>query len=332
MTTAAQTKQPAPPPRVPRLTLASVVRGKLQQPPRIFVYGVEGIGKSTLGAGAPKPIILGVEDGTGRIDVPRFPTPRDLVDVLDAISELTTGAHDYQTLVVDTVDWLEPLIWEFICKRDDQVNIEGYGYGKGYQVALDEWRKLLGAFEKLRSTKKMGVVLLGHSFIKPFKNPEGEDFDRYELKVHSKAGGLLKEWCDAVLFANYETFAKKSEKDAKSKFAKAKGVSTGARLLFTERTAAYDGKNRYGLPSQIPLSWADLEAAMVAGQPVDTETLISEVKRKAAELVPAELEKVTAALARAGVDNLKLTQLNNYVNARLAEATAQQAPEAAKEG
>lgn len=310
-------------PHVPRLTLASVVRGKMVQPPRLFVYGVEGIGKSTLGAGAPKPIILGVEDGTGRIDVPRFPMPdggMQLVDVFDAISELTTGTHDFQTLVIDTVDWLEPLVWDFICRRDDQPNVEGYGYGKGYQVALDEWRRLLSALEKLRTTKKMGVLLLGHSLIKAFKNPEGDDFDRYELKVHAKAGGLLKEWCDAVLFANYETFAKKAAKDEKNKYAKSKGVSTGARLLFTERTAAYDAKNRYGLPSQLPLSWAELEAAMAAGQPVDPAVAIEAINQKLLQLPAAEQEKARAVLVRAGNDSTKLSLLNNIINAALTAA------------
>jgi len=94
----------------------------------------------------------------------------------------------------------------------------------------------------------MHVVLLAHGWIKGFKNPDGEDYDRYELKLHPKAGGLLKEWCDAVLFANYETLTHETN-------GRNKGVSTGARVLHTQRRAAWDAKNRYDLPHTIPLSW-----------------------------------------------------------------------------
>jgi hypothetical protein len=61
-------------------------------------------------------------------------------------------------------------------------------------------------------------------------------------------GGMLKQWVDAVLFANYETFVDKA-----SKMARGKGLSTGARIIHTERRAAWDAKNRYGLPEHLPL-------------------------------------------------------------------------------
>ena len=170
----------------------------------------------------------------------------------------------------------------------------------------------------------MQVVLLGHSQVKIFKNPEGEDYDRYQLKVHHQAGGLLKEWCDAVLFANYETYAK-GEKDSRGKLkGKAKGISTGARLVHTVRTAAYDAKNRFGLPEELPLSYADFHAAALAGEPADVDDLISEVKRKAAEL-GGETEKQTlASLERVGRDALKLSQLNVWTNSKLALKAARE--------
>ena len=74
--------------------------------------------------------------------------------------------------------------------------------------------------------KGTNVVLLAHSWIKPFKNPSGEDFDRYELKINNKAAGLVKEWSEAVLFANWETFVKEDKRTKRNK-----GVSTGARIL-----------------------------------------------------------------------------------------------------
>lgn len=316
MTAAHQIVPPQKPvaPKSTRMTLASLVRGKQDQPIRVVLFGVEGVGKSTFGADSPKPIFLGAEDGTAHLDVTRFPMPGNWTEVLEAIRTLTTEEHDFKTLVLDTLDWAEPMLWAHLCARDKQENIEAYGYGKGYAAALDEWRVFLAAIEQMRAKKGMHVVLLAHSWIKPFKNPEGDDFDRYEMKLHPKAGGLLKEWCDVVLFANFETFA---TKDAKTK--RIKGVSTGARLLYTTRTAAYDAKNRFDLPESLPLSWADFEAAVSAHRPADPAALRSEIERKA-KLLGGEMEKAAmAAIERANGDAVKLSQLNNWTNAKMAE-------------
>lgn len=308
---------PTPPPiqsiQVPsRMSLQALVRGKQSQPTKVTIYGPEGIGKTTFGAGAPKAIFLGAEDGTAQLDVTRFPTPETWQEMLDAVRVLANEAHSFETLVVDTLDWAEPMLWAHICRRDEQPNIEAYGFGKGYGAALDEWRVFLAALEAMRRAKRMHVVFVAHAWIKSFKNPEGDDFDRYEMKLHNKAAGLLKEWSDAVLFANYETFA---SKDAKTK--RVRGVDTGARLLYTQRRAAYDAKNRYGLPETMPLAWADFAASMET--PVAPEGLLAELDRKLTQLGGKLEEDARAAVVRAEGDAVKLAQLNNWANAKLAE-------------
>ncbi len=299
-----------------RMTLAAVTRGKIEAPPRVLLFGPEGIGKSTFGAGAPDAIFLGAEDGTGELDVARLPQPQNWEDVLAAIALLEREQHEFKTVVIDTIDWVEPLIWAHCCVRDKESTIESYGYGKGYAVAVDEWRKLLAALERLRAARKMVIVLLAHSQIRTFKNPEGEDFDRYEMKLHTKASGLCKEWVDAVLFANYEQFA---QKDTKTK--RVRGIATGARLIYTGRTAAYDAKNRYSLPDTLPLGWSDFAAALGKG-PAPAPALIAEIIRKAGEVPEPHRKTALGALERAAGDTTKLSQLNNWLNAKLAASAA----------
>lgn len=304
------------PPAQSRMSLQALVKGRQQQPVRVMVHGPEGVGKSTFAAGAPKAIFLATEDGTAQLDITRFPSPRSWTEVLDAVRLLTLETHDFQTLVIDTLDWLEPLIWEHLCRESKVSGIEevGGGYGKGYTAAVDQWRVLVASLEALRRAKPMHVVFLAHSSIKTFKNPEGEDFDRYELKLNLKAGGLLKEWCDAVMFANYETL---THKDARTK--RFRGVSTGERTLSTERTAAFDAKNRYSLAESIPLSWADFYAGVQAQDAAKSGGLTSEVQGKLPALGEAERARAVAALARAGADTGLLTKLNQWCDKQLAE-------------
>lgn len=260
--------------QIKRMLLTDVVRGKLKKPQRIVLYGVEKIGKSTFGAEAPRPIFVGAEDGTSELDVARFPEPKSWTDVLDAIQTLTCDAHDFETVVLDTLDWMEPLCWAHVCAEAKKGSIEDFSYGKGYIEALTQWRALLAALDSLRDKRKMSIILLAHAWIKSFKNPEGPDYDRYELKVHAKAGGLIKEWCDCVLFANHETLTN-TKGDGKS--SRAYGVSDGSRFIYTQRTPAYDAGNRYGLPETLPLNWAEFATAVERGAPANAAQLQKQI-------------------------------------------------------
>src|SRR5262245_18035495 len=82
-----------------RMKLANVVSGTLHKPPRILIYGVDGIGKSTFAAGADAPIFIGVEDGTSTLDVKRFPEPQAWIDVIEAVDELTQNDSPFRTVV-----------------------------------------------------------------------------------------------------------------------------------------------------------------------------------------------------------------------------------------
>ena len=305
-------------PKPSRMTLGNVKKGKLQQPLRVVLFGQEGVGKSTFGAGAPNPIFLCAESGTHNLDVARFPTPQAWPEVLEAVDVLTSEDHDYQSLVVDTLDWLEPLVFAHVIGSDGvdkngrkATSIESAcgGFGKGYVAALDQWRLFISKIEKLQTAKKMNVIFLAHTWIKSFANPEGDNFDRYELKIDKRASGKIKEWADAVLFATWD---KGTVKDG----GKAKGVSNGARLLHTEWSAAFDAKNRYGLPNQLPLSWDDFWSAVQEGSPASFEKLIA-AARELASNVEGLPDKVETLISKSGGDATKAAQVLDWVRGKV---------------
>lgn len=243
-----------------RLSLADVTAKSSGLPNRYILHGVEKVGKTSFAAYAPKPVFIQTKGETGldtlieakRLpEVPHFPEVQDWAELLSAIDSLQSEDHDFRTLVIDTLNGAERLCHEFVCLRDyaGEWGKSGFtSYQQGYEVSLGEWRRLLQELDRLRETKRMSILCLCHTKVKTFKNPEGADYDRYQPDMHDKTWGLSHKWADVVLFLNFETFV--NESDAKKK---GKASSTRARILHTERHAAYDAGNRLGLPAEIDL-------------------------------------------------------------------------------
>jgi hypothetical protein len=236
--------------------LQSIQTGRVAAPPRLFIYGTEGIGKSTWAASAPKPVFIPTEDGLDHIDCAKFPLCRSFTEVMSNLEALLSEQHDYQTVVIDSVDWLERLIWDYACQQYRVENIEKVdgGYGKGYTIVLTYWRKFIDALRQLRDQKKMIVVLLAHAQVKTHTDPESTSFDTFLPKLHKNAAAMLCEWCDAILMATREYGAAKGAK------------SGGERILRCERSAACSAKNRFGLPEMLPLDWNALMNAMYSNK------------------------------------------------------------------
>jgi len=248
--------------------LTGVTSNAAPCPPRIVIYGPAKVGKSTFGAMAPDPIFLSTEDGlSGMQDIPPHfdgsdggPRLLALDEVLDALGILWAEDHDYKTVVLDSADWLEPMIWKKVAQDQGKTNIEDIGYAKGYIFALDYWRQVLDGLNALRVHKNMMPILVCHSQVKPFNNPMSDPYDRYSMKLHDKARAMVEEWSDCILFAGYKIHVKKVDakggnNDAKGTAKVGRGLGTGERLLFTADTPAFVAGSRYNLPPELPLDF-----------------------------------------------------------------------------
>lgn len=237
--------------------LKSIKKNTALSAPRIMLYGVEGIGKTTFASQAPNPIFICTEDGLGSLQVEHFPLATKASDVLDAIGSLVSENHEFGTVVLDSVDWLDNLIWSDVESTHDAKDL---AYGKGAMIVAERWREVLAGLNTLRNDKGMVVILIAHCQIKRFDSPEVEPYDRYQPKLQERSNAILREWVDAVLFANYKTIVKKD--DVGFNKTSNRGISTGERLLYTSERPAYMAKNRYGLPESLPMSWEAFSKAI----------------------------------------------------------------------
>lgn len=243
--------------------LETVITGTQPMPPRVMIYGTHGIGKSTLAAQAAKPIFIQTEDGLAEIDCAKFPLSQSLDDVYAAIGALYQEEHGYETAVVDTVDWLEQLIWQQVCADHGVKSIEAIGYGKGYKFALTHWSNALDGLNALRDQRGMAVILLAHAGVSRFENPETDAYDRYTPRLHKTASAMVQEWCDAVLFATYEVHTTQTDEGFNKR--RNRAIGDGERVLRCQERPYQVAKNRYDLPPELPLSWQAVVDA-IAGQ------------------------------------------------------------------
>jgi len=234
-----------------------VLKGKVRLPPRVVLYGVEGIGKSTFAAQAPKPIFLQTEDGLGEIDCERLPLATSYEQFIDQLGQVCQEDHEYESCVVDTLDWLEKLIWTNVCKEHNKKSIEEIGYAKGYQFALDRWKEVIAGFDHLRRERGMAIILLAHAKIERFNDPESQAYDRYTLRLHKDADAYIREWSDAVLFATRKQRVEIQDVGFNKTRAIAKPIGSdgGERVIRATGGPVCTAKNRYGITGEIPLDW-----------------------------------------------------------------------------
>lgn len=290
--------------------LKSVTTGIIKRPHYILMHGMPGIGKSTFASTFPKPIFLCAEKGTANLNVTRL--EMDTFGLFEkALTELFMEAHDYQTIILDTVDHIEPLIFKEVAKEHKKDSIEDIGYAKGYIFALEYWMRLITLIEVCREKRGMNIVLLAHTEVKPHNDPQlPEPYDTYRVKLHSKAANLLVDRVECVLFANYLT-------GLDDKGLKTKAYGDGSRTIYTEFRPAFTAKNRFDLPFSIKFDesfgFKEFDALCNPEKTAETPEL---VKQQIAELIKevkdkATIDKVEQHVKAVGNDLRKLIAAKN---------------------
>src|SRR3990167_2930712 len=282
--TTATSRRPAGPPTATatRQWLSEISREVVHRPTTGVAYGPPGVGKTSLFAHTKNVVVMtdAQEQGIHTLkacgvvpqDVPVLPPCREWSDVLGQLDALATGEHSHKMLLLDAMGGFERLCHNEVCQREfrGEWGDRGFGsYQKGFEIALADWRHFLIALDKLRDERGMSVMLLGHSKVKPYKNPSGPDYDRYMVDVHEKTWAMTCRWAELVLFLNFEVSFYKGDETKQ----KAKASGGQFRIAYTENDAAYEAKNRHNLPPEIPLgnegpakAWEALSTALKQGR------------------------------------------------------------------
>ena len=231
--------------------MLNITSGRIARPQKLVLYGVEGIGKTSLAAQTPEPLFIDTEGGTAHLDVRRLQKPASWDELISLIKEVAATPDVCRTLVIDTADWAEQLCIDYICAKYKQPGIESFGYGKGYTYLAEEFSHMLSACDEVILSGK-NVVITAHAKMRKQELPDEQGaFDRWELKLSKQTAPLLKEWPDALLFLNFKTLVVTTENNSH----KAQG---GKRVIYTSHSPVWDAKNRHGMPEELDLAYASI--------------------------------------------------------------------------
>jgi hypothetical protein len=220
--------------------------------PIIAIHGLHGQGKTTLASKAPNPIAFlfdkGVPSGIS-IDAVEG-VDGDFNQVIAALREIYMTPGEYRSLVIDTMDALEPLVIAATCAENNWRNIESPPYGKGYVLAAEKWRHFIRALTAIRDKHGMAIVMTCHSAIERIDDPRAPTYTSYQLRLHRRARAVVMDHCDIVLFLS-EDLRVITEDGGFTE--RTRAVSDTKRYLFSEPRPAFAAKNRFGLPARIPI-------------------------------------------------------------------------------
>ena len=235
------------------MSLLSQVSSPPPRPRRVLLYGTHGIGKSTWAAAAPGAVFLPTEDGCRDIPaVNAFPLLTSYEELTQAIYELATERHSFRSLVIDSLDWAEKLVKDYVIRKNGVKSIEDIGYGKGYVQVAEWWLKMLGLLDQCN--KSMNIICIAHSQIERYNNPDTDPYDRYSPSLDKRTSPMVQEWADEVFFASYKVYTTSTDDGPKK--TRTRGIGGDNRIVYTVERPSHYAKNRLRLPEELPLDFA----------------------------------------------------------------------------
>lgn len=238
------------------ISLASLKKTTSKPNPLIFLYGVEGVGKDSLAAEFPSPVLIQTpgENPPSDVTVDSFGEVKDFETLMGAFEALFAEEHEFATLIISAADGIDRIAQAEACKRNGWQSIEDPGFGKGYVEAESVWGEILEpiralGFPTAEGGKGMTVILIGHTEIKNFDDPASTTYSRYLPNLQKRAGDLVRASADVIAFLNYRV----SIKVEKTGFGQEKKEAAGAgiRMIYLEERPGFIAKNRYSMPSEL---------------------------------------------------------------------------------
>lgn len=229
-----------------------VVKGQALTAPKLMIYGLSGVGKSSLAAKLEKPLFLDFEGGLNYLGVDRSAQYTSLEefykDLVDLYHAGEAGKREYETIVIDSVDWLVRKVVEQAAginknNLEMTLNKSNGGYGNGKAVLENHIRAKLLPLLVILNKVGYGICLIAHADRKTLMDEDGIDTDRVAPKIDVNTMNIFVEWSDNVFYL--------------------KKKSDGSRILVLDGDDNVLAKNRLSLHGEVDLADVDINKLLI---------------------------------------------------------------------
>lgn len=249
--------------------------GKQKLTLKAIIFGAPKVGKSSFFAKFPLPCFIPLENGleplihAGTVPetIARF-EKAPTWEVFRSNVEEAFAAEDIKSIGIDSLTSLEPLLWDYLCRQNGVTSIEqvGGGYGKGYTMAAETWKKLLNYLEVKGQETGKHVVFLAHSKNENAVRPdEALVFERAEISLNKNARPAFDAWADLTGYAYIPILTTTTSVQTSKQGGmtiKGKAVGQGERMLVLGGKPSIQAGNRLNLPDEIPFDY-DIFASLL---------------------------------------------------------------------
>lgn len=219
------------------------------RPQRVVIYGPPGCGKTTFASCWPRPVLIDIEHGADQIrSMATIGTPSTAVEAKDMLAWLAEygPSQGAQTVVLDSIDALEPMIAADVCSENGKLSIEAFDYGRGYILMNERLVQLLKAADAC-ILSGLEVVIIGHATEATVHDPTGADYTRRTIALQRRLAETLTRWADAVLYLDISKIVRVEQRGKTGK-----AVGSG-RVIHTAQRASALAKSRRPLPDTIEI-------------------------------------------------------------------------------
>ena len=150
--------------------MLNITSGRVARPQKLVLYGVEGIGKTSLAAQTPEPLFIDTEGGTAHLDVRRLQKPATWDELIALIKEVAATPEVCRTLVIDTADWAEQMCIDFICAKYSSLASRLW-LRQGLHLFSREFARLLAACDEVILSGK-NVMITAHAKMRKQELPD----------------------------------------------------------------------------------------------------------------------------------------------------------------
>lgn len=165
----------------------------------IMLYGLPGVGKTSLAAQFENVLIAGFEMGTNALNnvyVQPVKTWQDWKTMVNQLCRKPELQEKFHAIAIDTADEAWNLCVKWVCTQNGIEALGDLPWGKGYDIARKEFSQ---SFRDL-TYSGYGLIFTSHSTEKTFKDEKNEEYTQIVPALPNRPFDVINKMVDIIAY------------------------------------------------------------------------------------------------------------------------------------